>query len=404
MNDAPSPPPVEEPPPARHTPKPSGCAYVGLALLVVGSLVGAAALGVRRYRAREARIAAARPESGPKRVRVVSPKPAPSTVTASLPGTVRPRDSATVFARTSGIVRTLAADLGDRVERGAALAGIEAREVNAQVGVARARLGEAEATAPLASSKLARSEDLVKGGAGTLDDLEAAQLRATAARAAIAAGRSELARLEALAGYQRVEAPFGGTITRRWVDPGAVVSAERTPLFELATTDALVVEVDVPQALASGVKPGLAAKLAPPGGAELTVLVTRTAGALDPTTRALRVELDVPAGAKLLPNAYVTARLELPRPIPALRVPGSALGRGASGLYLFVVEADGTLRRKPARLVQDLGRDVDVTAEGVTPASRVLLVASADAEDGQLVEALPLDPPPSASGAPAGSR
>src|SRR5262249_24844685 len=127
-------------------------------------------------------------------------------------------------------------------------------------------------------------------------------------RAGIAVAEANLARLERMQDYLVVRAPFDGAITLRNVDPGALVIAGHTLLFRIAQTARLRAFVNVPQTYASSVRPGQPAQLTVSSlpGRQFMGSIARIAGAFDPGSRTMLVELDVPnADNALLPGMYV---------------------------------------------------------------------------------------------------
>lgn len=195
-------------------------------------------------------------------------------------------------------------------------------------------------------------------------------------------------RLTAVKGYSRVVAPFAGVVTRRLVEQGALVSTDRTPLFELAQTETLKVTVDVPQWLAPDVKQGLVLKVAPPNRPQLAVeaRVGRSAGALDPVTRTLRIEALVDKPGALLANAFVQVTFQVERAAPPLIIPASALVARADGARVHVVKAN-VIATTPVQVARDQGRTVEVLT-GVEPGMQVVLNPPDDLENGEKVEVL----------------
>jgi len=136
------------------------------------------------------------------------------------------------------------------------------------------------------------------------------------AEADLQAAKAEAERLQALLQYDKIVAPFDGVVTRRLVNPGdlvqAATSTRTAPLFTLQKLDMVRVFADVPEASVAGIRPGLPAdvKLYGPAGVTVHGTVTRIATALDPATRTMRVEIDLPnPGEKLLPGMYAQVTL-----------------------------------------------------------------------------------------------
>ncbi|HEX3524993.1 MAG TPA: efflux RND transporter periplasmic adaptor subunit, partial [Stellaceae bacterium] len=181
-----------------------------------------------------------------------------------LPGTIQAFYSATLFARATGYIGRRDVDIGSRVHAGDVLAVISAPELDQQLAQARAQLSQmqaalaqSQANMELARANNGRTSRLVQQGwaamqQGDTDRLNfAAQTAAVGvARANLEAQQAQVNRLEQLTGFERVVAPFDGVITSRQVDVGSLVTADAssgTPLFSIAHTDVLRVQVYVPQ-------------------------------------------------------------------------------------------------------------------------------------------------------------
>jgi multidrug efflux pump subunit AcrA (membrane-fusion protein) len=138
----------------------------------------------------------------------------------------------------------------------------------------------------------------------------------------------------------------------------------------MAHSDMLRIQLYVPQSAAFGVAPGVPAVIRVPEipGRPFPGKVTRIADALDPATRTLLTEIDVPnPEGELSPGMYCTVELDVPRKTPSLLVPDPAVVFDAQGVYVFVVE-DGVAHMRKITEIRDLGTEVEVS-EGVKPAS-----------------------------------
>ena len=130
--------------------------------------------------------------------------------------------------------------------------------------------------------------------------VEQAEADEAAARARQKVAESDHARSLALAEYQRIEAPFDGTVSERNLDVGHFVqpatAAQGKPLFVIVQTDVVRVFVNVPEADAALVNSGDPVAIRAPAldDREFSGQVARTAGVLDAATRTLRTEIDVP--------------------------------------------------------------------------------------------------------------
>jgi RND family efflux transporter MFP subunit len=179
-------------------------------------------------------------------------------------------------------------------------------------------------------------------------------------------------------------------VTRRNVDVGTLVQADATSgtfLFTLNHSDVVRIQLFVPQDAAIGVKPGVAAVVRVPEMPDRTFpgTVTRIADALDPATRTLLTEIDLPnPNGELAPGMYCTVELKVPRKTPSLIVPAGAIVFDADGLHVLVVE-NGIVHSRKITEVRDLGTEIEVS-DGVNPGEQVVLTPPVDLGDGAKVQ------------------
>ncbi len=328
----------------------------------------------------------AQPHGQPPSVRVVSPVAAPDRVSLTLAGSLRPREHVVLYARTNGFLREWKVDLGDAVKKGQVLARIDAPEISANLVQARARREQARASIVLVKGQHERTTAMASSGTLSPQDVDASALRLAAAQSELSTAEAEVDRLSSLVGYQTVTAPFDGTVTRRHLDNGALVTSGATALFELASTNDLRVEVDVPQWLASQIQPGTPAKVSiGKSSAVLEAEVSRTSGALDPVLRTLSVQLLFKSPTTtVVPGSYARVTFEAPRGEPALQLPGATVAVRDGVPMVGVVRADGTLRFLPVQVIRDLGRNVELQGD-LQPEMKVALYPPAALADGDRV-------------------
>ena len=191
-------------------------------------------------------------------------------------------------------------------------------------------------------------------------------------------------------------APFDGHITARNVDVGSLVQADAnsgTDMFTLMNDEVLRIQLYVPQDEAFGVAPGVEAVIRVPEmpGREFPGTVTRIADALQPGTRTLLTEVDVPNPDRALPaGVYCTVELKIPRKTPSLIVQAGAIVFNSNGLNVWVVE-DGVAHMHPVTVARDFGTTVEVSA-GVKDGDQVILNPPVDLTDGHKVKLAPAPP------------
>ena len=308
-----------------------------------------------------------------------------------LPGDVQAFADAPIYARTSGYVKRWYADIGKHVKAGELLAEIETPEVDAQLRQARADLATADANNRLSQTTAQRYQDLKKTGLVAQQDVDNALGDAEAKKAQTESARQNLQRLEQLQGFNRVTAPFEGVVTARRIDIGALVSegsATGQELFHLSATQRLRVYVQVPQAYASWITPGMAASLSmverPDERHPATVV--STAQSINTTTRTLLTELDADnPKADLLPGAYSVVHLPLPSGLKTWRVPSNALLFRADGLHLATVDADNKVHLNTVTIGRDYGPIVEILS-GVDANDRIIVNPPDSILDGAAVK------------------
>jgi RND family efflux transporter MFP subunit len=358
----------------------------GTLLLLVGGLgIG----GWRHYQA-ELAVAATAQQSRTlvPDVRVASVRAADSQITISLPATTLAFEAANVFARTSGYIEKRYVDIGDRVKAGALLADITAPELDHQIAQAKATLAQdqaslqqTQASRDLADVTNGRDSKLVKQGWLTLQQGDNDRLTLAAQKAAVGVAQSNIAAQEAQIrileqekAYQRVVAPFDGVITQRNIDNGSLVQSGSTFMFTLMHPDVIRTQVYVPQDEAFGLGPGVDAVVRVPEipGRTFPGKVTRIASALQPGSRTLLTEIDVPnPDGALSPGIYCTIELFIPRKTPSMIIPSDAVVFDRDGLHVAVVE-NGSAHLKKIAIVRDFGTEVEVH-DGVKPGDQVIL-------------------------------
>jgi membrane fusion protein (multidrug efflux system) len=330
--------------------------------------------------------ASARPTVG-----VTVPHPAPPT-DLTLPGTTLPFRQATIFARVDGYLDQRLVDIGDRVKAGDLLAVISAPTVDQQVAQARADLVSLEANREFARTSLQRFEAADRDGAVAKEDLDTRRNAFNTAVAAVVAGAALVQQLTELQGFERVTAPFDGIITQRNVDVGALITAgsstSTTSLFDIAQNDVLRVYVNVPQPFVNDMDVGQPAQISTRSipGRLFTATVARSAGSLDPNTRTMLTEVDIPNPDGLLkPGMYVQVSLTAKRVGTRWRVPASAVVFDAKGTQLAIVGADHKVELRPVLLGRDFGSEIEI-ASGIAGDETIVTTPSAALTDGALVE------------------
>jgi multidrug efflux pump subunit AcrA (membrane-fusion protein) len=374
-------------------------------LLVVAAVLGAAAAVYafgylpRAQTKKQLDAAAATRSITPPLVNSTTVKRAPSSTELLLPGNITPITEAYIFARAAGYLKQRYVDIGDRVSAGQKLADIEAPDLDLQVSQSRAALAQAQgqlgqaqatldqlvATRDLAVLTWGRYKVLTAKGAVSRQDgdnqstaaktseanVVAQQKTVRASEEYVRASQATLDRLVTLQHYERITAPFGGVITARNVDVGALISATGSSLgparsnaagpsdvpsggeiFRLAEIARLRILISVPQTNAPDIRVGQTARVTVQQipNQSFPGKVTRTSSSLDAQSRTLLTEVDVdnPKGV-LLPGMYAMASFKTDRTDPPFLVPDASLVVRSSGTVLAMLQPLTADEREKAR-------------------------------------------------------
>jgi RND family efflux transporter MFP subunit len=363
------------------------------------------------FEAHDLAVETALAAAAPAEVDVATVKPAAPTSPLALPGETAAWYQATIYARVDGYVSNWFVDIGDHVTAGLVLAVIDTPDLDAQLAAAQAELGTAEANVNVreaqedfAKTTYVRWHDSPKGVVSeqeTADkkaDYESAQAALVAAQAAVKQAQGDVGKYTAFEQYKKVTAPFTGIITERRIDIGNLVTAgsasTTTVLYRMTRNNPIRVFVDVPQAAAPSMKVGSPVDVVTIGtGSQVfSGTITRTSDAVDPESRTLKVEADMPnKDGSLVPGLYVDVTFH--RPTEGVsEVPAAAIMFHAQGTEVAVIEGDH-VQFRPVTIGEDNGTTVDL-ASGVRPGDQVVLNINSQIADGDKVDVVMVDGKP----------
>jgi RND family efflux transporter MFP subunit len=286
-----------------------------------------------------------------------------------LPGNIDAFKETILYPRSNGYVKNWKVDIGDNVKEGQLLAEIETPEVDQQLAQSKANYDLADSTATrwreLAAKKVVADQDR--------DEKETAKRSAQA----------NLEQLQKTQEFNKIIAPFAGKITSRRVDVGALVSAT-TPLFSIAQSDPLRVYVYAPQTNAPSIKEGLQAQILVQEmpGQTFDGTVTRTAGALDPSSRSMQLEVLVPNHeGKLFPGMYGQVKFLLPDTNAPIVIPSNAFVFRTEGPQVAVVTDNHHIHWQSIHVGRDFGTQMEVL-DGLKENANVVMNPTDDLQEG----------------------
>jgi membrane fusion protein, multidrug efflux system len=382
------PPGIQRPPEVPPAPPRKALAIVGVLLVVLLLAGGFTMLG---HMSHERALANETERETIPTVAVVKPVSEKPDEDLTLPGSLLAYEESPIYARTSGYLVRWYKDIGSRVTKGELLAKIDTPEVDQELNQTRATREQIVAQMDLAKISADRWENLRKTDSVSAQEADQQTSGYKQAQANLAAADANVRRLEQLEGFKDVYAPFSGVLTKRNVDPGALINAGAgaagRELFDLARVDPLRVYTSVPQAYAPYIKVGAKTfvTLQEFPGQKFVGMVARTAEAIDPATRTLYTEVDVPnKDERLLPGSFGEVHFAVGSGVNKVTIPVNTMLFRAQGAQVAVVGSDGKIQLRPINIGRDYGTTLEILG-GVSPTDQIVVNPPDSLEDGQQV-------------------
>jgi HlyD family secretion protein len=223
----------------------------------------------------------------------------------------------------------------------------------------------------------------------SLAALDSTRSDVVAAASTVDVAKADAGTAEARLAYTKIEAPFDGIVTQRNVNTGDLTQpgADKPPLFIVARSDIMTIRVNVPEAFAAEVNPGDRAtvRLQEMKNSTVEGKVTRISWALDPKTRTIRVEIDIPnPGARLQPGLYAYATVIAEERPDVITLPVTALVSESGKDYCVAIIAGRAARRSVKVGLSD-GTRTEVVS-GLDGREAVVKANAGSLADGQAVE------------------
>jgi len=386
-------PPQIDPVPKLPPAKPRTAMLIVGVVLVVLLLAGGVTL---LKRARDERVLAKETErNSVPSVAVIHPKAEKPDQELVLPGSLQAYEESPIYARTNGYLVRWYKDIGSRVQQGELLAKIDTPEIDQELLQTRAARQQVEAQLELARTSDERWQSLRQTDSVSQQEADQQSSIYQQSKANLAAADANVRRLEQLESFKNVYAPFSGVLTKRNVDPGALIyaGAGGRELFDIAKVDPLRVYVSVPQAYAQNIKIGMKAQvtLQEFPGQTFQGSVARTAEAIDMATRTLLTEVDVPnKERRLLPGSFGEVHFSVDSDANKVTVPINAMLFRAEGARVAVVGADGKVQLRPVSIGRDYGATLEIL-DGLSVDEQLIVNPSDSLEEGQQVRVVTPD-------------
>ena len=380
--------PPEVTPPPELPPAPPRTAVIIVVLVVVVLVLSGAATMFSRFRAGRA-LAKETEIDSVATVAVVHPVAEKPDEELVLPASLQAYEESPIYARTSGYLLRWYRDIGSHVKQGELLADIDTPEVDQELSQARASRQQSAAQLDIAKISADRWQNLRKTDSVSQQENDMQTNAYQQAVANLAAADANVRRLEELESFKHVYAPFSGVLVKRNVDPGALINAGSVgmELFVLAKVDPLRVFTNVPQAYSPAIKNGMPAyiTLQEISGQKFRGTVARTAEAIDPATRTLLTEVDVPnKDGRLLRGSFGEVHFSPSINTEKVTVPVNAMLFRQEGPQLAIVGPDNKVQLRPITIGRDYGTTLEILG-GVSVEDRIIINPADSLEDGQTV-------------------
>ena len=370
---------------------------VGGALLLIALVVGF----IPQWRQRQTATADTNQLAIPT-VGVVTPTLTMPNSGLNLPAEVKPWQEASIFARANGFLKSWLVDIGAHVEKDQLLAEIDTPDLAQQLAQARSQAALAQKSLEQAKSTNNKWQELFhQGVVSELDSENMATSQATN-QANTEAFAANLRFLEQEVAFQRVTAPFAGTITIRNVNVGDLISASNTSMemFHIQQRDPLRVYFRVPQPEAPNIAVGQTfdVQIGAESAKTYPGKVATTSESVSPDSRTMLVELQVDNSKnEILPGSYATVRLPANVLGKLLILPDNTLIFRGKNLQVGVVDAKGVVELRDVKVGRDFGIQSEILS-GVTESDKVIVNPSDSLTTGTTVHVAAMPAPsPSAT-------
>jgi RND family efflux transporter MFP subunit len=306
-------------------------------------------------------------EDSARPVAVVDVKRGDLMRTATFSAELNPYQEADLHAKVAGYLKTINVDIGDRAKKGDVLAMLDIAELRDDLSHARAAYHDADLN-------YQRIRQVVAARPGLL-----AQAEVDNAEASFEMAKANLERAQTMYGYATIAAPFDGVITKRYVDPGALVQAgtnsnsQALPVVHIADDTTLRLLFPVPEALVPQISVGTPVDVSVEAtGQHISSKIARITGKLDTSTRTMETEVDLDNhDHRMTPGMYADARVVLQSKHNVMVLPIQAVSAGEKPT-VWVVDKTGALQERPVELGMKTDKDVEVV-NGVAQGDQVVI-------------------------------
>jgi RND family efflux transporter MFP subunit len=373
---------------------PSGSAHphrrLYLILLIGGSLVGLALLAGSIPRWQQRKVSAAdTSQLAVQSVAVVSPQLVTPKSGLDLPAEVRPWQETSIFSRVNGYLKSWLVDIGAQVKEGQLLAEVDVPDLQQQLDQAKSQLTLAQKNLQLAKNNNVRFQDLFKKGVVSQMDSDTQATSQATNQANAEAFGANLRFLEQEVAFQKVTAPFAGTVTVRNVNVGDLITANNTnfEMFHIQQRNPLRVYFRIPQPEAPDIAVGQTFNLrvGEENAKTYQGKVINTSEAVSPDSRTMLVQLQVDNSKyEILPGSYATVRVPTNVLGKVVTLPDNTLIFSGKDIQVGVVDDKGVVQVRDVRVGRDFGVQSEIL-NGVNESEKVIVNPSESLVTGTVV-------------------
>jgi RND family efflux transporter MFP subunit len=364
-------------------------------------------------------------DTGAPTVAFVKPRLERMSRGVSLSGEFRPYQVVDLHAKVAGYLKSITVDVGAAVKQGQTIAVLEIPEMDAELASAsaerhrtvaeltraNAELERANANLTLVSLSHKRLAAAAKAEPGIIaqQEIDEAIARKSAAEAQVASAKATLTveeqriagataserRIQAMAAYSRISAPFSGVVTKRYADPGAMIQAgtasqtQAMPVIRLAEISRLRLAVNVPESAVPLVRPGLRVEIHVPSiNQTIAGVIARLNRDVSSSSRTMEAEIDVANPGTLTPGMFADINIKLDKPVDSLTVPVGAVINGGGNRSVYVVNASNQVEERTIQTGFESASGYEVLS-GLTADDRIIISNRSLLKPGQNVTARP---------------
>ncbi|MDB6089817.1 MAG: Efflux transporter, family, subunit [Gammaproteobacteria bacterium] len=317
----------------------------------------------------------------------------------TIPAEFRAYNEVDLHAKVSGYVRRVNVDIGDKVQAGELLALLEIPELRDELDHAVAAQQRAAADYKDAHLAYTRLVEVNQQHPNLIaqQDLDTAEAKDGTALGALAGAKSDVERYRTLVSYTRITAPFGGVVTKRYADPGALIQAgtssqQAMPLVRVSDNNLLRLDFPVSVEYVRGIRANtpVSVHVASLGDREFQGKIARFANRIDDSTRTMVVEMEVPnPSLELVPGMYANVTLKVEQRPHVLAIPTEAVPPGSKNV--LVVNGSHQVEERPIKLGLETAAKYEVQS-GLSEGDLVMMGNPAQLLPGQKVEARLMEP------------